>query len=385
MLDDHRGLYNAALQERREAYRRAGVSIRYGEQSAQLKEIRAADAQGQGRWSFTSQQQTLRRLNRAFEAFFRRVKAGQKPGYPRFKGRGWFDTVTFVEGDGAKWDSQPHHPSATFVRLHGIGHLKVHQHRPIAGRVKQIEVKREGSRWYVIVSCDEVSARPLPPSGRQVGLDMGVVHFASLSAPIDGLTDERGHIPHPRYRLTAERELTAAQQAYARTRRGSARRRKAARRIGKIHRKVARRRTDHAHKTALALVRAADVITVEDLRIANMTKSPAPKPDPDQAGVFLSNGSAAKAGLNKNILDAGWGVFLAILTNKAESAGREVISVNPRDTSRTCPICGHVSGENRKTQADFVCVVCGHAANADVVAASNILRAGLVLRDARAV
>ncbi|MBE1558733.1 transposase [Nonomuraea africana] len=134
----------------------------------------------------------------------------------------------------------------------------------------------------------------------------------------------------------------------------------------------------------MALVRAADVITVEDLRIANMTKSPAPKPDPDQAGVFLSNGSAAKAGLNKNILDAGWGVFLAILTNKAESAGREVISVNPRDTSRTCPTCGHVSGENRKTQADFVCVVCGHAANADVVAASNILRAGLVLRDARA-
>ncbi|MEW1848459.1 helix-turn-helix domain-containing protein, partial [Nonomuraea angiospora] len=94
MLDDHRALYNAALEERREAYRRAKISIRYGEQSAQLKEIRADDPAGQGRWSFTSQQQTLRRLNKAFEAFFRRVKAGQTPGYPRFKGRGWFDTVT---------------------------------------------------------------------------------------------------------------------------------------------------------------------------------------------------------------------------------------------------------------------------------------------------
>ncbi|MEU7896044.1 helix-turn-helix domain-containing protein, partial [Nonomuraea sp. NPDC049152] len=102
MLDDHRALYNAALEERREAYKRHKVSIGYGEQSAQLKEIRAADPEGQGRWSFTSQQQTLRRLNRAFEAFFRRVKAGQRPGYPRFKGRGWFDTVTLVEGDGAR-------------------------------------------------------------------------------------------------------------------------------------------------------------------------------------------------------------------------------------------------------------------------------------------
>ncbi|MFI6739707.1 RNA-guided endonuclease InsQ/TnpB family protein [Nonomuraea sp. NPDC050451] len=384
MLGDHRALYNAALEERREAWRRSKVSIRYGDQSAQLKEIRDADPEGQGRWSFTSQQQTLRRLNKAFEAFFRRIRAGERPGYPRFKGRGWFDTVTLVEGDGARWDSQPHHPAATYLRVQGVGHLRVHQHRPIAGRIKQIEIKREGLRWYVICSCDDVPAVPLPATGREVGVDMGVAHFATVSEPIDGVTDEGGHIANPRYLKTVQEELAAAQRAYARTRRGSTRRKRVTKKIGQIHRKVARQRTDHAHKTALGLVRTADVIAVEGLRIANMTKSPTAKPDPEQAGGFLHNGSAAKAGLNKSILDAGWGVFLAILTNKAESAGRDVIAVDPRNTSRTCPECGHVSGENRTTQADFVCVTCGYAANADVVGASNIKRAGLVLRDARA-
>ncbi|MFF5212093.1 RNA-guided endonuclease InsQ/TnpB family protein [Streptosporangium sp. NPDC000396] len=386
MLEDHRQLYNAALEERREAYRRRRIGIRYGEQSAQLKQIRAADPDGQGRWSFTSQQQTLRRLNRAFEAFFRRIRAGQTPGYPRFKGRGRFDTVTFVEGDGARWDSQLHHPNAAFVKLHGVGHLRVHQHRPVTGRVKTVEVKREGRRWYVILSCDDVPARPLPSTGRQIGVDMGVTHFATLTEPLPGVSDGQGHIPNPRYLKTVKEELAAAQRAYARTQRGSKRRKKAARKIGQIHRKAARQRADHAHKTALALVRNADFLAVEDLNIKNMTKSPAPRPDPGQAGSYLPNGSAAKAGLNKSILDAGWGVFLSILSYKAESAGRQLISVDPRNTSRTCPSpgCGHVSGENRQSQADFTCVRCGYAANADVVGASNTLRVGLALRDAHA-
>ncbi|MCG5216211.1 transposase [Streptosporangium sp. KLBMP 9127] len=384
MLGDHRALYNAALEERREAYRRAKVSIRYCDQSAQLKEIRNTDPEGQGRWSFTSQQQTLRRLNRAFDSFFRRVRAGETPGYPRFKGRGWFDTVTLVEGDGARWDSQPHHPAATYVRVQGVGHVRVHQHRERAGRVKTVEVKREAGRWYVILSCDDVPTVPLPATGREVGVDMGVVHFATLTEPVEGVTDERGHIPNPRYLKTASGELAAAQQAYARTKRGSTRRKKAAQKIGRIHRKVARQRLDHAHKTALSLVRGADFIAVEALPIRNMTKAPKSKPDPGQAGVYLPNGAAAKAGLNKSILDAGWGVFLGILMHKAESAGRELIPVNPANTSRTCPApeCGHISGENRTTQADFVCVRCGYTANADVVGATNVKRAGLVLRKA---
>jgi putative transposase len=132
MLNDHRDLYNSALQERRDAYQMGRVSIRYGDQSAQLTDIRADDAD-QARWSFSSQQATLRRLDRSFAGFFRRARAGGKPGYPRFKGPGWFDTVEWPkDGDGCRWDSQPDNP-ATRVRLRGVGHVKVRQHRPVTG------------------------------------------------------------------------------------------------------------------------------------------------------------------------------------------------------------------------------------------------------------
>ena len=127
------------------------------------------------------------------------------------------------------------------------------------------------------------------------------------------------------------------------------------------------------------------MIAHEELRIANMVRTPKPQPDPDRPGVFGPNGAAAKAGLNRSIHDAGWGVFLGILADKADSAGRRVIPVDPRNTSRTCPDCGHVSGDNRLTQADFICVACRYTANADVVGALNVEhRAGLVLREAPA-
>ncbi|MFG3258605.1 RNA-guided endonuclease InsQ/TnpB family protein, partial [Streptomyces sp. NPDC048172] len=166
MLRDHCSLYNGALQERRDAYRHASkTTVRYGDQSAQLKEIRACDPGRQGRWSFSSQQATLRRLDKAFQGFFRRVKAGQAPGYPRFKGVGHFDTVTFPrDGDGCRWDSAPQDPQ-TRVRLQGVGHVRVHQYRPVQGRVKTVSVKREGNRWYVVLACDEVAAEELPSTG----------------------------------------------------------------------------------------------------------------------------------------------------------------------------------------------------------------------------
>ncbi|MEU6408069.1 transposase [Microbispora sp. NPDC046933] len=368
-LEDHRVLYNAALEHRRTAYRTAGVTVRYGDQSGELKHIRADDPAGQGRWSFSSQQATLRRLDKAFGAFFRRVKAGRTPGFPRFKGWGWFDTVTWPkDGDGCRWDCQPEHPTATFVRLQGIGHVRVHQHRPVRGRVKTISVKREGSRWYVILSCDDVPAETLPATGAAVGVDMGV---ASLVTTSDG-----DPLANPRHLKASAGRLGAAQRALARTRRGSTRRRKAVARVAALHAKVRRQRLDGAHKAALTLVRAYDVIVHEDLRIANMTRS--------AAGTIAQPGRnvAAKSGLNRSILDAGWGVFLRVLAYKAESAGRELIAVDPRNTSRTCSRCGHCAKDNRLTQAQFRCQACEHTAHADVNAAKNILRAGLALRDA---
>ncbi|MEV4554212.1 RNA-guided endonuclease InsQ/TnpB family protein [Nonomuraea wenchangensis] len=368
-LEDHRQIYNAALEHRRTAYAKAGVSIRYGDQSAELKHIRGDDPDGQGRWSFSSQQATLRRLDKAFRAFFDRVKVGCTPGFPRFKGRGWFDTVEWPkDGDGCRWDSQPEHPAATFVRLQGIGHIRVNQHRAVRGRVKTISVKREGRRWYVVLSCDDVPAESLPPTGAVAGIDMGV---ASLVTTSDG-----AHVANPRRLAATADRLATAQRDLARKKRGSKRRRKVVARVAALHAKVRRQRLDHAHKAALALVRDYDMIVHEELRIANLTRS--------ASGTIEAPGRnvAAKAGLNRSILDAGWGVFLTILSHKAESAGRELIAVNPANTSRRCARCGHCAKENRVTQASFVCTACGHATHADVNAAINILRAGLALRDA---
>ncbi|MFE2090971.1 RNA-guided endonuclease InsQ/TnpB family protein [Streptomyces sp. NPDC059460] len=376
MLRDHCSLYNGALQERRDAYRHTSkTTVRYGQQSAQLKDIRAFDPERQGRWSFSSQQATLRRLDKAFSAFFRRVKAAEAPGYPRFRSGRRFDTVDFPkDGDGCRWDSTPHDP-VTRVRLQGVGHVKVHRHRPVVGKVKTISVKREGRRWYVILTADQEQPEPLPATGSVVGIDLGIANF---------LADSGGEfVPNPRHGRSAAAKLEAAQQALARCKRGSTRRRKAVETVARLHRKVRRQRLDHAHKTALNLVRDHDFIAHEDLRIRTMSKAPEPKPDPDQPGSFLPNGAAAKAGLNRSISDAGWGVFLTILNAKAECAGREVMAVDPRNTSRRCPQCGHTAKENRPTQETFHCVACGHSAHADTVGALNVLRAGLVRREAQ--
>jgi len=369
MVDDHRQLYNAALEHRKAAYQRAGVTVRYGEQSADLKHIRRADPDGQGRWSFCSQQATLRRLDKAFAAFFRRVQAGQKPGYPRFKGRGWFDTVEWPkDGDGCRWDCAAGSGQAR-VRLQGIGQVKVRQHRRVAGTVKTVSVKREGRRWYVVLSCDGVPAEPLPATGAVTGIDMGVASFLT--------TSQGTHVPSPRYLAASAARLTRAQQALSRRQRGSKRRRKARERVAGVHRNIRRQRLDFAHKTARKLVRDHDLIAHEALRIANMTRS--------ATGTLQAPGTnvAAKAGLNRSILDAGWGVFLNVLRAKAESAGRVIVEVDARHTSQRCARCGHTAAENRVSQALFRCQSCSHTAHADQNAAENIRRAGLALQAAR--
>ncbi|MGW8767019.1 RNA-guided endonuclease InsQ/TnpB family protein [Streptomyces sp. NPDC055815] len=381
MLRDHCSLYNGALQERRDAYRHVSkTSVRYGTQSAQLKEIRTFDPERQGRWSFSSQQATLRRLDKAFSAFFRRVKSGEAPGYPRFRGVSWFDTVEFPkDGDGCRWNATPHDP-VTRVRFQGVGCVKVNQHRAVLGKVKTVSVKREGRKWFVVLTVEQERPEPLPATGSMIGIDLGL---ASFLADSDG-----GFVENPRHGRAAAAKLAAAQEALSRFphRKAKARTRnhqRAVERVANLHGKVRRRRLDHAHKTALDLVRAHDFIAHEDLKIRNMVRAPAPKPAPERPGAFLPNGANAKAGLNKSINDAGWGVFLTILTSKAESAGREVIAVNPRNTSRRCPECGHTAKENRPTQETFHCVGCGHSSHADTVGAVNVLRAGLVRREAR--
>lgn len=365
-VESHRELYNAALEERRDAWARSKTRVFYGDQSAQLSEIRSVRPD-QAVWSFSSQQATLRRLNKAFQGFFRRVKAGQTAGYPRFKGETRFDSVEWPkDGDGARWL-----PEAKRVYLQGVGQVKVHLHRQAAGRVKTIQIKRVGRHWMLVLSCDDVPSTPLPATGRRAGVDVGIVSFATTS---DG-----EHIENPRWARAAADRLTTAQQRLQRARRDSRNRLAKRETVAARHRKIANQRKDFHHKQARRLVESYDLLVVEDLQIANMVRRAKPVVDPERPGQYLANGASAKSGLNRSISDAGWGSFLDILRAKAEDAGRVVIEVDPRHTSDGCENCGHAARENRVAQAEFVCQSCGHRTQADEHAARNLLRAGLAL------
>jgi putative transposase len=363
-LASHRELYNAALQERRDAWRLRRTNVSYGDQSAQLKDIRSVRPDA-AVWSFSSQQATLRRLNRAFTGFYRRAKSGETPGYPRFKSPHRFDSVEWPkDGDGCRW-----RPDSRRVYLQGIGHVKVTVHRQVQGRVKTIQIRRQGRRWMLILSCDQVPTRPLEPTRASVGIDVGIASFATTS---DG-----EQVPNPGYGRIAAAKLAAAQQALARKQRGSKNRRRARATVAGRHRRIANQRRNFHHHAARALVVRYDLLVVEDLRIRNLVRRPAPRPDPGRPGGFLANGAAAKAGLHRSIHDAGWAQFVSILRAKAEEAGRVVIDVDARHTSDRCGTCGHTAAENRASQAVFSCRRCGHTVNADEHAAGNILRAGL--------
>jgi putative transposase len=363
LLADHCDLYNAALAERREAWRMRNLRIPYGDQSAQLKAIRAADPDGQGRHSFTAQQQTLRRLNATFGAYLKRARdakgRARRVGYPRFKPCQRFDQVLFVAGDGAKWEAANGSRWA-YASFQAVGRIKLRQHRAVVGRVKTLQLKREHNRWYVIV-VTETDPMPLPTTGRSVGVDLGVARFLTTS---DGQI-----IANPRFLHAAQERIADLQRRKQRARPGSGNRRRLRRALAKEWRKVRNQRRDFHHKTARALVDTCDTIALEALRVAAMTAT--------AAGTAKVPGRnvAAKAGLNRSILDAGWGQFRSILAAKAESAGRRVILVHPASTSLDCHACG--ASCTRLRQDTVVCPVHGEL-DADLNGARNIAtRAGL--------
>jgi putative transposase len=375
LLADHCDLYNAALQERREAWRIRNLSITYGDQSAQLQEIRAADPDGQGRHSFTAQQQTLRRLNVVFGAYFKRVRSAERAGrpagmkgenlqqrtvgYPRFKPRQRFNQVLFIAGDGAKWEPADggQWAHATFQ---AVGRVRVNQHRPVVGLVKTLQLKREGRRWYVLV-VTEAETAPLASTGRSVGVDVGVARFLTTS---DGEV-----VANPRFLDAAQERIVDLQRRLMRARPGSGNRRRLRRSLAKEWRTLRNQRRDFHHKVARGLVDTCDTLALEDLRVAAMTAS--------AAGTVEHPGSnvAAKAGLNRSILDAGWTQCTRILVAKAESAGRRVVLVHPAYTSIDCHTCGASCA--RPQQDLVVCPVHGDL-DADLNGARNIAtRAGL--------
>ena len=329
-----RTLYNTALEQRITAYQRRRVSVSRFQQEAELKEIRSAFPEYAAIHSHVFQD-VLARLDKTYQAFFRRLQHGEKAGFPRFKGRTRFHSFTFKEfGNGATLDNG-------FLVLSKIGRLRVQWSRPRAGTPKTVTISKEADGWYVAISCVEVPTHPLPTRGQETGIDLGLESFATLS---DG-----SRILTPGCYRKAEAYLAKCQRRVARRKKGSARRKKAVVLLAKAHQTVRRQRQDFHHKTALSLVRASDTISHEDVRVANLVRN---------------------HHLAKSIADAGWGAFLAILTFKAASAGKRVQAVDPAYTSQACSGCGVVVSKGLSVRWHS-CPDCGTSLHRDHNAAKN--------------
>jgi putative transposase len=334
-----RQLYNVALDQRITAWQRCHISVSRYQQEAELKDLRAEFPDYAAVHSHVLQD-VLARLERTYQAFFRRVQRGKKAGFPRFKGHDRFHSFTYKEfGNGARLDNG-------FLVLAKIGRIAVRWSRPIEGTPKTVTICQEADGWYVTFSCAEVPFKPLPLTGREMAIDLGLESFATLAngEPIE----------NPRIYRVAERHLKRAQRRVSRRQKGSRRRRKAVRLLARAHQRVRRKRVDFHHKTALGLVRAYDTIYHEDLQTANLLKN---------------------HHLAKSIADAGWSAFLAILSCKAAEAGKTVVAVPPAFTSQACSGCGMLVYKGLSIRW-HACPECGTSLHRDHNAALNILRLG---------
>ena len=342
MVETHRLLYNRALAERKNAYEQEQRPVSYQAQSAHLKEERLINPYLQAT-NFSSCQATLKRLQRAFESFFRRVQAGEKePGYPRFKGKYRFDTVVFpAYGDGCKLKDGR-------LYIQHIGLLKIKWHREMVGKIKTVSIKREADGWYVIFSCQVPDGVPVPHRDLPaIGIDLGLKSFL--------MTNEGEEVKPPKYYRKAQKAFRRAQRKLARRKKGSKRRGKAGRVLKKQHQHIANQRRNFHHQTAHSLVTRYGLIVHEELNIAGI----------------------AQTRLAKSTYDVGWSAFLSILKSKAEEAGTRIIAVPPHHTTQRCSACGQIPAV-KKTLADriHVCPFCGYTADRDVNAAQNILMLG---------
>jgi putative transposase len=336
-----RRFYNDCLAERKEAFEREGRTVGRNEQLRHVKERKATNPYAAKVHSHILQV-VAADLDKAFQAFFRRVKAGETPGYPRFKGRNRFDSFGLKEyGNGFKIDGRR-------LKVSGIGRIVVRWHRPLEGAVKTVRIVKKADGWYACFSCD-VEPNALPETGAAVGIDVGV---ASLVTTSDG-----EKTPHPGWYREGQRKLRVLQRSVARKRKGGQNRRKAVAALSRYHQRIGNRRKDFLNNLAHELVERYDVIGLEDLRIPSMVRN---------------------RHLAKSILDAGWGYLVAHLTHKAAEAGREVVLVNPAYTSKRCSRCGTIF-EELPLAVRHVSCSCGMSLDRDQNAALNILKAALEL------
>jgi len=338
MLGAFCDLYNAALQERIDCYRKTGRSLNYYDQANQLKAVREADQRLAG-FSFSAQQQVLRRVDKAFKAFFARVKRGDKPGFPRFQAKRRFDSMEFRVGDGLTLKKNGN------IGLTGLpGTLKVKRHREIPANAKlgHAIASRNGGHWHVsfLATIPDLHLCPRPAS--PIGIDVGITSLIALS---NGNTE-----PTPRWVKDAAAGLRRHQRRLARRSKGSARYKKARHELAKYSRRVANQRRDFMHKLTTGLVHKYTHFAVEDLNLRGL----------------------ARGMLAKDVLNASWGLFFQMLSYKAESAGGAVQAVDPRNTSQACSSCGGIVPKKLSVRRHD-CPHCGYQTDRDVNAAQNVL------------
>jgi len=297
-------------------------------------------------------QQTLKDLERAYANFF-----AKRADFPRFKKKGQSDSLRYPDPKQIKLDQ-----GNARIFLPKLGWLRYRNSREVLGTVKNVTVSLSGGKWFVSIQTEREVEQPLPQSTTAVGIDMGIARFATLSdgSHLEPLNSFKRH----------ETALRKAQQAMSRKTKFSNNWKKAKARVQRIHSRIGNTRRDYLHKATTTISQNHAMVCIEDLQVRNMSKSAAGSTEKPGTNV------RAKSGLNKAILDQGWFEFRRQLDYKLAWSGGYLIAVPPQNTSRTCPACGHVSKDNRQTQAQFACVECGFEENADLVGAINILRAG---------
>ena len=341
-LDACRWVYNKTLEVRRDAWKERQESLSRYNTSNMLPGWKAENSLLAAAHS-QCLQDVCTRVDLAFRAFFRRVKAGDTPGYPRFRSRDRYDSFTFPQSGFGLLDNGR-------LRISKIGNVKIRLHRPLEGIVKTLTIRRDSlGNWYAGFSCI-VEPKPLPPTDKVVGVDMGLTYFATLS------TGER--VENPRFFRKSEKSLAKAQRRLSACGKGSPERRKHKRVVQHIHHRIATRRKDFAHKLSRRLVNEFQIIALEKLDIQGM-----------QDGNWRS--------MNKSISDAAWRQFIQCCSSKAEEAGRTVVQVDPRNTSQMCSGCGQIVTKDLSVRV-HECPHCSLVLDRDHNAALNILARGLV-------
>lgn len=331
-----RYLYNNALEQRITAYQKYGFSLSYNKQAKELPKVKQVLPDYKEVHSQVLQD-ALKRLDKAFQNFFRRLKTNEKPGFPRFQGRNRYNSFTYpqsgfvIEGDK--------------LRLSKIGTIRINLHRKLVGELKTCTVVRKNDKYYVALVC-EVEKPQVTLTNKVVGIDLGVSHLA--------ITSDGEFFDNPKHLRKSEKQLKRLQRIVSKRKKGSNRRRKAVQLLARKHEQIANQRKDTNHKVSRQLVDNYDLIAFEDLNIKGMVKN---------------------KHLAKSIHEVSWNQLINFTTYKAENAGKEVKLVNPHNTSQECSNCG-VIVKKTLAEREHICD-CGYVAHRDINASINILNRGL--------